>query len=96
MKTSLNRLSRYGAAMLAAVLLGAAASSPALAQLGAALLPCDAFARNVDGGWRVLAPVMLDFGGRLYSPTVGTVFPAGGAQSGIELSDVLDRACGNR
>jgi hypothetical protein len=33
---------------------------------------------------------------RLYSPTVGTVFPAGAAQNGIEMSDVLDQQCGNR
>ena len=59
-------------------------------------VPCSAFARNSSGGWRVLAPVMLAVGGRLYSPTVGTTLAAGATQHGIEMSDVLDQQCGNR
>ena len=75
----------------AILLLGA---GPSLAQREA--VPCSAFSRNSAGGWIVLAPVMLDFGTRLYSPTVGTTFAAGSMQNGIEMSDVLDRQCGNR
>jgi len=59
-------------------------------------IPCGAFARGHNGGWRVVSPVMLDLAGRLYSPTVGTVFAAGATQNGIEMSDVLDQQCGNR
>jgi hypothetical protein len=79
------------AAGLAVVLLSA---GPSLAQREA--VPCSAFSRNGAGSWTVLAPVMLDFGNRLYSPTVGTTFTAGSVQNGIEMSDVLDRQCGNR
>ena len=68
--------------------------APALAQSPA--VPCSAFARNTYGGWRVMAPVMLNLDGRLYSPMVGTVLPAGATQHGIEMSDALDQQCGNR
>jgi hypothetical protein len=61
-----------------------------------AALPCSAFVRNAGGGWTVEAPIMLDLGGRLYAPTVGTTFTAGAMQNGVEMSDVLDRECGNR
>jgi hypothetical protein len=69
-------------------------AAPSLAQ--SAAVPCSAFARNAAGAWRVLDPVMLDLNGRLYSPTVGTIFAAGAVQNGIEMSDVLDQQCGNR
>jgi hypothetical protein len=69
-------------------------AGPSLAQREP--VPCSAFSRNVSGGWIVLAPVMLDFGNRLYSPIVGTTFAAGSMQNGIEMSDVLDRQCGSR
>ena len=59
-------------------------------------VPCSAFSRNAYGGWTVRAPVMLDFGGMLLAPTVGTTFVAGSTMRGIEMSDVLDRNCGNR
>jgi hypothetical protein len=91
MKDSSKRRCLAGLAAAAVLVLGAA---PSLAQREP--IPCSAFARGAYGGWRVLSPVMLDLGGRLYSPTVGTVFPAGGSQNGIEMSDVLDRQCGNR
>jgi hypothetical protein len=80
------------AIIAAAVLVVGAASSMAQREP----IPCSAFARGPYGGWRVLSPVMLDLGGRLYSPTVGTVFPVGATQNGIEMSDVLDQQCGNR
>ena len=97
MKTSRNRPSPIGAATAAAVLmLSALASSPVQARAGDPSMPCSAFSRSAGGGWRVLAPVMLDLGGRIYSPTVGTIFPAGTMQGGIEMSNLLDRECGNR
>ena len=77
-----------------AVAATAVPSGPARAAEGP--VPCSAFARNAVGGWRVMAPVMLDLGGRLYSPMVGTTFPAGTTEHGIEMSDVLDQQCGNR
>ncbi len=67
---------------------------PAVAQRDS--VPCSAFARGPAGAWRVLGPVMLDLDGRLYSPTVGTVFPAGARRNGIAMSAVLDRQCGSR
>jgi hypothetical protein len=79
------------AVVASALLLGA---PPSLAQREP--MPCSAFVRGPYGGWRVVGPVMLDLGGRLYSPMVGTVFPAGAMQNGIEMSDILDRQCGNR
>ena len=72
----------------------ALSAAPSLAQRD--LVPCSAFSRNAYGGWTVLAPVMLDLGGSLYSPTVGTTFAAGSTHNGIEMSDVLDQQCGNR
>lgn len=87
-----SRLNRWVAC--AAVAASLAFAGSAMAQRAA--VPCDAFTRNPAGAWRVLDPVMLDLNGRLYSPTVGTVFPAGTSQNGIEMSDVLDQQCGNR
>ncbi len=91
MKSGSSRAARTIAAAAALLALSAA---PSLAQRD--LVPCSAFSRNAYGGWRVLAPVMLDLGGSIYSPTVGTTFAAGSTQNGIEMSDVLDRNCGNR
>jgi hypothetical protein len=82
-----------GAIAVGLVLLSLSAG-PSLAQRGA--VPCSAFSRGPYGAWTALAPVMLDFGDRLYSPTVGSTFTAGSIHNGIELSDVLDRHCGNR
>jgi hypothetical protein len=96
MEKSRQRLYRFGAATAAALLLGTAASLPVLARAGDPSLPCPAFSRNAYGGWTVNAPVMLILGGSLYSPTVGTTFAAGSMRDGIEMSDVLDRECGNR
>ena len=91
MKNLRGRFCPFALAGAAVVILSA---GPSLAQ--SEEVPCSAFARNAYGGWRVLSPVMLDLNGRLYSPTVGTVFAAGSTQNGIEMSDVLDQQCGNR
>jgi hypothetical protein len=91
MKTSGKRLCRLSAAAATILLVTAGAG---LAQSEG--MPCSAFTHDASGGWRVLSPVMLDLGGRLYSPTVGTVFVAGSTQHGSEMSDALDRQCGNR
>jgi len=85
---------RHRLAVLAAAGMMLLSATPSLAQREP--IPCSAFSRGPNGGWRVLGPVMLDLGGRLYSPTVGTVFPSGSLENGIEMSDVLDRQCGNR
>lgn len=82
------------AAIVAGLALLALSAGPSLAQRGA--VPCSAFSRGAYGAWTVLAPVMLDFGDRLYSPMVGTTFIAGSIHNGIELSNVLERHCGNR
>jgi hypothetical protein len=87
-------LTRTGLSALAAATILVLGVAPSMAQREP--IPCSAFARGPSGGWRVLSPVVLDLGGRLYSPTVGTLFPAGGVQNGIEMSDVLDQQCGNR
>jgi hypothetical protein len=91
MKDARKQLCLAAVATVGALLL---AGGPSLAQREA--IPCSAFVRGPSGGWRVVGPVMLDLGGRLYSPTVGTVFPAGATRNGIEMSDVLDQQCGNR
>jgi len=80
----------------AMILLAGTAATPGVAKAADGPMPCSAFTRNAGGGWRVLAPVTLDLGGRLYSPMVGTVFAAGATQHGVEMSDVLDQQCGNR
>ena len=78
-------------------LLSAAASilllsvGPGLAQNVS--LPCSAFARNAHGGWKVLAPVVLEIQGRLLAPTVGTTFAAISTANGIEISRVLNQQC---
>ncbi len=89
MEKSANRFCRLAAVATAVLLLSV---GPGLAQG----VPCSAFARNAYGGWKVLDPVMLELNGRLFAPTVGTTFPAGSSQNGIEMSDVLDQQCGNR
>jgi hypothetical protein len=91
MDKSPKRLCRLAAIAAAALLLGA---GPSLAQR--VPVPCSAFARNGYGGWKVLDPVMLDLNGKLLAPMVGTTFAAGSSMNGIEMSDVLDRECGNR
>jgi len=96
MKTSRNRLCRLAVATAAVVLLAAGTTHPVVAKAADGPIPCSAFQRNTYGGWRVLSPVTMDFGGMLYSPTVGTTFAAGSAQHGIEMSDVLDQQCRNR
>jgi hypothetical protein len=81
-------------AIAAVAALLALSTGPSLAQRD--LVPCSAFSRNAYGGWTVRAPVMLDLGGKLLAPMVGTTFAAGSTMRGIEMSGVLDRQCGNR
>jgi len=80
----------------AVVLLAGAAVLSAGAKAADGPIPCSAFQRNGSGGWRVLAPVTMDIGGRLYSPIVGSTLAAGSIQRGVEMSDLLDQQCGNR
>jgi hypothetical protein len=96
MNTSRNRLCRLTGTAAAVVLIVAGAAHPVVAKAADGPIPCSAFQRNAYGGWRVLSPVIMDFGGTLYSPTVGTTFAAGSSAHGIEMSDVLDQQCGNR
>jgi hypothetical protein len=70
---------------------GLLASIPSLAQ--SLPLPCSAFAHNADGGWKVLAPVMLEIEGRILGPIVGTTFRPGIMANGINMTEVLDREC---
>jgi hypothetical protein len=90
----LDRCTRFAGAACAAAVILFLSAAPSLAQR--ASVPCDAFTRTSYGAWRVLGPVMLDLNGRLYAPMVGTVFPAGASHNGVEMSNVLDRQCGNR
>ena len=80
------RLASAAAALILSV-------GPSLAQNEA--VPCSAFSRDLTGGWHVLSPVMLDLGGMLLAPTVGTTFEAGKTMHGVEMSSVLNRECGN-
>ena len=97
MKTSLNGLRPLTVAIVAALVAGAGTTHSVSARAAAdGPMPCSAFARNNTGGWRVLAPVTLELGDRLYSPMVGTTFAAGSTQHGVEMSDLLDQQCGNR
>jgi hypothetical protein len=81
-------LGRLAAACFIALLTAA----PALAQSPAM---CSAFSRTAAGGWTVLAPVAISVDGLVLSPTVGTTFAAGSSIHGVEMTDVLDRECGN-
>jgi hypothetical protein len=91
MNSPRNRLLRLGLAAAGVLLMGTAPT------LGQSLpVPCSAFARTGLGGWKVLAPVMLDIDGQLLGPMVGTTFSAGSMVNGISLSKILDRQCGNR
>jgi hypothetical protein len=96
MNTVHNRLCRLTAVASAVLLAGAAATHSVAAKAADGPMPCSAFQRNAGGSWRVLAPVTLDVGNRLYSPMVGTTFAAGASENGIEMSDILDQQCGNR
>lgn len=82
-----NRLWRLSVAATVALL----SVEPGLAQNMS--VPCSAFARNAHGGWKVLAPVVLDIQGRLLAPTVGTTFAARSMPNGIEISHVLNHEC---
>jgi hypothetical protein len=95
MKPSCNRL-RSLALVAVAVVVATGTMHSVAARAADGPMPCSAFTRNGAGGWRVLAPVTLELGNRLYSPMVGTTFAAGSSQNGIEMSDVLDQQCGNR
>jgi hypothetical protein len=53
-------------------------------------VPCSAFSRNANGGWKVLAPVMLEIDGRLLEPMVGTILEPGTATNGIPMSEVVE------
>lgn len=96
MKTARNRFCRLAAAVSLVLLVGASATHSVVARAADGPMPCSAFERNSGGSWRVLAPVTLAVNNHLYSPMVGTVLPAGASENGIEMSDVLDRQCGNR
>jgi hypothetical protein len=86
-----SRLSRLSMAAASVVLLSA---GPGLGQNMP--VPCSAFARTAHGGWKVLAPTMLYIEGKPLGPTVGSTLPAGSMPNGINLSEALDRVCGNR
>ena len=85
MRASRNRLS------LAVASLVVLSAGPSLGQ--SVDVPCSAFSRNANGGWKVLAPVMLEIDGRLLGPMVGTNLESGTATNGITMSEVLDREC---
>ena len=88
MRAPRDRLYRLSLAVASLVLLSI---EPSLAKDLA--VPCSAFARNGDGDWKVLAPVMLHIDGRLLGPIVGTTFAPGTMTNGIRLSEVLEREC---
>jgi hypothetical protein len=89
MTSTHTRLFRSSLIAVSLVLLGTAPS------LGRSMpVPCSAFARNADGGWRVLAPVMLYIGARPLGPMVGSTLPAGSMPNGVNVSEVLDQECG--
>jgi hypothetical protein len=89
MRAIYNRLSRLS--MAAAVLLSA---EPGLGQN--VPVPCSAFARTAHGGWKVLAPVMLYIDGRPLGPMVGSRLTTESMPNSINVSEALDRECGNR
>jgi len=95
MNTAVKHLCRLAMVTPAVLLVGAGVTHPVVAKAADGPMPCSAFERNAGGGWRVLAPVTLEVGGTLYSPMVGTTFPAGASENGIEMSDLLDQQCGN-
>jgi hypothetical protein len=90
MKAPRNTIFTLSLAAAAGLLL--LAVRPALAQ--AVAVPCSAFSRNSHGDWKVLAPVILEVGGRLLGPIVGRIFEPGTVTTnGIKINEVLDRAC---
>src|SRR4051794_40006648 len=89
MAATLTRLSRLS---LIAVILALYSTAPSLGQ--STPVPCSAFSRDIDGGWKVLAPVMLYIGGRPLGPVVGSTLHAGSAHNGGQISEVLDQQCG--
>jgi hypothetical protein len=85
------------AAAVAALLLAGTgiAVAKAVATVADIPVPCTAFARDDDGGWRVLEPVMLSISGRPVSFVVGTEFAPRTTQlHGIKMPVLLDRECG--
>jgi len=59
-------------------------------------VPCSAFARGVDGDWRVLAPVMVFIGGRPLGPMVGSTLSTGSMPNGNKVAEMLDQECGKQ
>ena len=88
MRAPRNRLCRLSLAVASLVLISI---EPSLGEDLA--VPCTAFARNGDGDWKVLAPVMLHIDGRLLGPMVGTTVAPGTVTNGIRISEVLERDC---
>lgn len=81
------------------ILIDAAAPHPVKAQAGSTLpepaVPCQAFARNGVGGWKVVSPVTLNFGEVSMDLVPGDMFGPGSMTHGVALPVILDRQCGN-
>jgi hypothetical protein len=89
MAATLARLSLLSLIAVGLVLHG---TEPSLGQ--SMPVPCSAFSRSADGGWKVLAPVMLYIGGRPLGPMVGSTLHAGSVSNAGKVSEVLDKECG--
>jgi len=85
------RLSRLS---LLAIALALLSPTPTLGQ--SMPVPCSAFARGVDGDWRVLAPVMVFIGGRPLGPMVGSTLSTGSMPNGNKVAEMLDQECGKQ
>ena len=88
---------RISVAAAAATLFLGAWAHPVLAQGGLpdGLVACDAFQRGPNGSWTVLRPATISPNGVQLNLAPGETFAKNQFLHGIEVTNVLDRNCGN-
>lgn len=77
--------SAFGVAFLAAVCLSAPAQSADIA--------CDSFQKNPDGSWVAMNNTTVPGPGRVFHINQGARFYPGSSIMGIDVSDLLNKAC---
>jgi hypothetical protein len=89
---------RISVAAAAATLFLGAWAQPVLAQgsLPDGPVACDAFQRSPNGSWTVLRPATISPNGVQLNLVPGETFAKNQFRQGIEVTNLLDRNCGNQ
>ena len=86
-------------AAIAAMFFGCVTAHPGMAQgvsRSDGSITCDSFQRGPHGSWTVLRPTTMSPQGVLLNLVPGQTFAKNQFVSGIEVTTVLDRNCGNQ